>query len=117
VRVIAGKPTETRIEQRVSGADCNPYLAVAGILAGVLHGITQKIEPGVALDPADCGTAGLPLPLEWGQAIDRFAASKTVEDLFGASVRNMIVACKRQDYDGMLGRVSDVDYRTYFSAV
>jgi glutamine synthetase len=117
VRVITGKPTETRIEQRVSGADCNPYLAVAGILAGVLHGITQKIEPGAALDPADCGTAGHPLPLEWGQAIDRFAASKTVEALFGASVRNMIVACKRQDYDGMLGRVSDVDYRTYFSAV
>ncbi|MBK6510961.1 MAG: glutamine synthetase [Haliea sp.] len=117
VRVITGKPTETRIEQRVSGADCNPYLAVAGILAGVLHGITEKIEPCAALDPADCGTAGLPLPLEWGQAIDRFAASKTVEALFGASVRNMIVACKRQDYDGMLGRVSDVDYRTYFSAV
>jgi glutamine synthetase len=117
VRVITGKPTETRIEQRVSGADCNPYLAVAGILAGVLHGITQSIEPCAALDPADCGTAGLPLPLEWGQAIDKFAASETVENLFGARVRTMIVACKRQDYDGMLGRVSDVDYLTYFSAV
>lgn len=117
VRVITGKPTETRIEQRVAGADCNPYLAVAGILAGVLHGITHKIEPGVALDPADCGTAGLPLPLEWGQAIGKFAASNTVEALFGDRVRSMIVACKRQDYDGMLGRVPDVDYRTYFSAV
>jgi glutamine synthetase len=117
VRVITGKPLETRIEQRVAGADCNPYLAVAGILAGVLHGITHKIEAGVALDPADKGMAGLPLPLEWGQAIDRFAASKIVETLFGAHVHSMIVACKRQDYDGMLGRISDVDYRTYFSAV
>jgi len=48
---------------------------------------------------------------------DRFATSKTVEALFGARVQSMIVACKRQDYDGMLGRVSDVDYLTYFSAV
>ncbi len=45
IRVIeAGRAT--RVEHRVAGADCNPYLAVAGVLAGALHGLAGKLSPG-----------------------------------------------------------------------
>lgn len=117
VRVIAGSPHATRIEQRVSGADCNPYLAVAGILAGALGGIEQGIDPGPAQSPADDGLAGAPLPLEWGAAIEAFAGSQAMADALGRDARDMIVACKRQDRDELLGRVPDIEYAAYLTSL
>src|SRR5690606_29097645 len=49
-RVPAGSPDARRIEHRVSGADANPYLVLAAILAGIHHGIVNEIDPG---DPAE----------------------------------------------------------------
>ena len=48
VRVPADAPAATRIEHRVAGADANPYLVVAAILAGMLHGIEQLQPPAAA---------------------------------------------------------------------
>jgi len=45
VRAITGHPTYARLEHRLPGADVNPYLTLAAILAGVLAGIEGKIEP------------------------------------------------------------------------
>jgi glutamine synthetase len=44
LRVPAGPPEARRIEHRVSGADANPYFALAAVLAGAHHGLTQKLE-------------------------------------------------------------------------
>lgn len=117
VRVITGSPFATRIEQRVSGADCNPYLAVAGILAGVLAGIDGAIDPGPPQSPADDGLGGEPLPHEWGVAIDRFAASPTMADALGGAARDVIAACKRQDRDELLSRVPDTEYAAYLNSL
>jgi glutamine synthetase len=117
VRVIAGSPAATRIEQRVPGADSNPYLALAGILAGVVSGIEGAIDPGPAQSPADEGLRGARLPLEWGAAIEAFAASETMADALGRDARDMIVACKRQDRDEMLGRVPDTEYAAYLKSL
>ena len=55
IRIItAGQAT--RIEHRVAGADCNPYLAIAGILAGALHGLETRSIP-VRRSPARSATA------------------------------------------------------------
>ena len=43
LRIPAGPNDARRIEHRVSGADANPYLALAGVLAGVLHGLAKKL--------------------------------------------------------------------------
>lgn len=45
VRAITGHPKYARLEHRLPGADVNPYLALAAILAGVVAGIEQKVEP------------------------------------------------------------------------
>jgi glutamine synthetase len=49
VRVPADEAHATRIEHRVAGADANPYLVVAAILAGILHGIENDLEAPAAL--------------------------------------------------------------------
>ena len=49
IRAIAGSPKGARLEHRRPGADVNPYLAIAAMLAGGLHGIARDLE---APDPA-----------------------------------------------------------------
>jgi glutamine synthetase len=48
---ILGPGAGTRVECRIAGADCNPYLAFAAILAAGLHGIENELE----LAPAFAG--------------------------------------------------------------
>ncbi len=42
-------PENRRVEHRVAGADANPYLLAAAVLAGIHHGLTQQIDPGAPL--------------------------------------------------------------------
>src|SRR5256885_2013760 len=46
LRVPVGPHEARRIEHRCAGADANPYLVLAAILAGVHHGIVNRIGPG-----------------------------------------------------------------------
>lgn len=116
VRVVVGGPHATRIEHRVSGADCNPCLAVAAVLAGVLEGIGRGEPPPPQQDRADVGS-GERLPREWSEAIDLFAGSRRAGDWFGAPFRDLFAACKRQDRDEMASRVSDVEYHSCLKIV
>lgn len=114
VRVILGEAKATRIEQRVGGADCNPYLAVAATLSAILDGLDAEAEPASAAGGE--GRGGAPLPTEWSYAIDAFAASDFVERTCGTAFRDIYLACKRQDRAKMLARVSDVELDAYLVA-
>jgi glutamine synthetase len=49
LRIPADTPANRRVEHRVAGADVNPYLLAALVLAGVHRGITRQVEPGPAV--------------------------------------------------------------------
>jgi glutamine synthetase len=117
VRVIVGAPNATRIEHRVAGADCNPYLALAAILAGMLHGIERELDPGKRHAPEAYGRGGRPLPLDWGAALDAFAASEWMADALGHKGRDVIAACKRRDFDELEARIPDTEYDTYLAVL
>jgi glutamine synthetase len=115
IRVItAGK--NTRVEHRVAGADCNPYLAVAGILAGVLHGLEAKIDPGRPISGEEL--EGHPtLPFNWDDAIDAFDASEVMAKYLGAQYQDLFSATKAQEQAEFRKRVTDVEYDAYLSSV
>jgi glutamine synthetase len=46
LRIPLSSDANKRLEHRVAGADSNPYLVVAAVLAGIHHGISQLCEPG-----------------------------------------------------------------------
>ncbi|HUB75494.1 MAG TPA: glutamine synthetase family protein [Solirubrobacteraceae bacterium] len=84
---VVGAGDSLRFENRVGGADLNPYLALAAIVAAGLHGV----EAGLALEPVfegDAYRAGeLPrVPQSLRDARELFAASKVAADAFGAEV-------------------------------
>ena len=43
-RVIAGSPKGTRLETRCRGADVNPYLAMAAVIAAGIHGVERGLK-------------------------------------------------------------------------
>jgi glutamine synthetase len=115
VRVItAGQAT--RVEHRVAGADCNPYLAVAGILAGARHGLRGKIDPGRAIQGEE-REGHATLPYNWDDAIDAFDASDVMGEYLGAAYQDLFSATKRQEQAEFRRRVTDVEYDAYLHSV
>ena len=93
IRVItAGRAT--RVEHRVAGADCNPYLAIAGILAGGLHGLRGAIDPGPPIPGRGTRRATRSLPINWDDAIDAFDASDVLGEYLGLNTRIYILPAK-----------------------
>jgi glutamine synthetase len=85
MRVVGHGPS-LRVENRVPGGDVNPYLAMAAIIAGGLHGIDEKLP----LEPAFEGnayTADKPrVPTTLLEARELFAGSDVARAAFGEEV-------------------------------
>ena len=116
LRVPAGAPPTRHIEHRVSGADANPYLALAALLAGVHHGLTNKIDPGppiVGDGYAAAEATGIKLPSNWFSAVDTFAASPVMADYLGERFQRMFTSVKRTEQDRFFEVVSPLDYDWY----
>ncbi|HEY0696899.1 MAG TPA: glutamine synthetase family protein [Micromonospora sp.] len=84
---VVGHGQGLRVENRVPGADVNPYLAIAGLVAGAVHGI----EAGLALEPETTGNAygdtGAPrVPGNLREALAEWEASEIARAAFGAEV-------------------------------
>jgi len=110
IRMVPGSANSTRIENRVPGADVNPYLGLAATVAGGLHGVARKL----AMPPAARGNAyalsvaeAHPLPRTLGEAVERFAASELARDWFGEEFVEHFVAMRRweaQQYNRVVDR-------------
>ncbi len=116
LRVPAGAPATRHVEHRVSGADANPYLALAALLAGVHHGMAHRIDPG---DPvvgdgyAAAAETGIRLPSNWFAAVDAFAASPVMADYLGERFVRMFASVKRTEQERFFEVVSPLDYDWY----
>ena len=116
LRVPAGPPASRHIEHRVAGADANPYLALAALLAGVHHGLTHKIDPGPPVHGDGYAAAAASqerLPGHWYAAVDLFAASDVLKDYLGERFVDMFAAVKRAEQDRFNEVVSPLDYDWY----
>lgn len=117
VRIPLSSPAATRVEHRVAGADANPYLVVAAVLAGIDRGITQGLEPpaetrGNAFEDGETG-----LPIHWDNALQTFEDSGFVAEYFGAEYRRLFTAVKRQELETFRARVPQSEYETYLAIV
>jgi glutamine synthetase len=113
IRVINAEPRAARLEHRVAGADCNPYLAFAAMLGAMLDGIETQADPGPESVGDRTGTAAPKLPIAWSAATDAFAGSPRAAAIFGAKFQGIFTACKRQEIAEFRHRVSDVEYDAY----
>jgi glutamine synthetase len=116
LRVPAGPAKGRHIEHRVAGADANPYLALAALLASVHHGLTNAIDPGPPVEGygyAAAAKSNLRLPANWFAAVDHFEASKVMRDYLGDRFVTMFGKVKRTEQDRFNEVVSTLDYDWY----
>jgi glutamine synthetase len=108
VRVI-DHGEHTRVEVRVPGADANPYLALAAVLAGACHGVDRGLTPGRPLAPdAPYLPASLP------EALSAFEDASPAVDAFGKEVVEHYGAAARAELRAHAGANSDVEVRLGF---
>lgn len=113
VRIPEKDGPAARIEHRVAGADANPYLLVAAILGGMLKGLTETLDPGPATEPGQTPPKTPKLTHDFLTAVEAFAESETMADIFGAAYAKLYADTKRKEALAHLRTVSDFDYATY----
>jgi len=110
LRVPADSPAATRIEHRVAGADANPYLVVAAILAGMLHGIENALQPPAPVEGNAYDLLPPSLPRYWPDALARFSASEFVRANLGESFQHVYTVLKQQEMDEFDRQVTPMEY-------
>ncbi|MEM6421183.1 MAG: glutamine synthetase, partial [Pseudomonadota bacterium] len=118
VRVPEASGPAARLEARLAGADANPYLLAASVLAGALDGIERGLVPDRPPARAEAGPEeGAALPLSWAMAEQAFAASGFVGRWLGEEFQRVYGAMKRQERATLMGRVPDIEYDAYLRTV
>jgi glutamine synthetase len=105
LRVPFASAQDMRVENRVAGADANPYLALAASLASGLLGLDKGLAPG----PEQQGSAydlpfGLPRNLE--TALGHLESQSDLNELLGERFVHAYGAIKRKEYDTFFGVIS-----------
>ena len=114
-RVVGNGATNHRMENRVPGADCNPYLAFAATIAAGLHGVEHGVEPperfdGNAYEAHDVAR----VPHSIVDAIAALERSAAAVDAFGPEVHAHLVNTARQEWLAFGTVVTDWERRRCF---
>ncbi len=112
-RVPPGDAANRRLEHRVSGAEANPYLVVAAILAGVHHGLTAELDPG-AKTGGNAGTAvDESLPLTLWQALDRMQQATILPEYLGSNYLQLYRQIKQAEFEAFMADIHPREYDWY----
>jgi glutamine synthetase len=115
---VVGHDQSLRIECRIPGADCNPYLAFAASLASGLDGIANKTEPPACFVGDIYAAKNLPrVPYTLAEATDRFAASDFAQQAFGSDVVEHYTHFFRTEQAAFNAAVTDWERRRYFERI
>jgi len=117
MRIPLSSPEDTRVEHRVAGADANPYLVMAAVLAGIHHGIVNKSDPGVMVRAGQEVDDEVALPVRWELALDAFAAGTVLPEYIGKTYHEVFGKCRREECDRFHSEISERDYEWYLRAV
>ena len=114
-RVTAGPAPTRHVEHRIGGADANPYLAMAAMLAGMCHGIENKLDPGAPVvgNGYEATVDVPPMPGNWFAAVERFEQSALMKDYLGARFVKMYSIVKRTEQERFFAAVPVLDYEWY----
>jgi glutamine synthetase len=115
---VVGEGDALRIECRIPGADCNPYLAYAAALASGLDGIARRLDPPPAFAGDMYVALDLPkVPMSLREATDRFEQSDFARAAFGADVVEHYTHFFRTEQEAFDSAVTDWERKRYFERI
>mgnify|MGYP001583146704 FL=1 len=115
---VVGAGTSARIENRMPGADANPYLTFAAMLAAALAGAEEGLDCGKPYEGNAYVDAKLPaLPGSLSEAADLFEHSTLARKVFGDGVVDFYVRHARLECAAYANAVTDWEKTRYFERI
>ncbi len=115
---VVGEGNGFRIENRMPGADANPYLAFAAMIAAGLAGVEEKLDCGEEyLGNAYVDTKLPRLPASLRDATDAFELSTLARAVFGEPVVEFYVRHARLEHQAFSDAVTDWERQRYFEQI
>jgi glutamine synthetase len=111
LRIPASAPVARRVENRLPGADANPYLAIAASLAAGLYGIEQQLEPSAPIQGEFVVPDNLSLPCTLHAALERLKRSPLAKELFGAEFIEGYIASKELELTSFFNEITPWERR------
>jgi glutamine synthetase len=118
-RVIAGSPKATRLETRCPGADINPYLAVAAVLAAGLDGVEKGLKlTAPPITGTNQGAENIPrAPRTLIETTRNFQQSQVARDWLGDAFVDHFAATREWEWRQWLDGVTDWELKRYFEII
>ena len=117
LRIPAGKGPARHVEHRASGADANPYLAMAAALAGVHHGLKHRIDPGPMIEGNGYNQPCEPMPTNWFAALETFRKSPFAAGYFGSEFVRIFTTIKEIEADRFFAEPQPLDFEFYLRTI
>lgn len=119
IRVLPGSSKSTRIELRVPGSDCNPYLSMAATLASGMYGVENQLKlntPPVSGNGYKVeGSMQLPSTLE--HAAEKMKNSEVAMHLFGETFVDHFIRTREWEVKEARKAVTDWELKRYFEII
>jgi glutamine synthetase len=116
VRAIPSSGKGSRVELRLTGADINPYLAMAASLAAGLEGIARRLKPPAPLTDAYASSAA-PLPRSLEEATRLLATSQVARDWLGDTFVDHYVSTRDWEVRQYGKAVTDWELARYLESI
>ena len=113
LRVPVGPADARRVEHRAAGADANPYLVLAAVLAGVHHGIESHIDPGAPVAGNASHAPDPVLPHTIDDALAQMGEASLLKEYLGEETIELYRESKRLELQRFRGIVSPAEYEWY----
>ena len=114
---VVGEGDSLRIENRIPGADANPYLAFAATIAAGLHGIERRIDPPAELAGDAYKAKVSPVPKTLNEAIGLFEKSAVAREVFGEEVHAHYLHAAKAEQAAADRAVTDWERGRYFERI
>ncbi|WP_433705847.1 glutamine synthetase family protein [Paraburkholderia sacchari] len=111
IRIPESDEANLRIEHRLAGADANPYLVLAAILAGIEHGLEAGREPIASLNQDR--TSGVDFPCDMLSAVSAMRGHAGVREGLGDDFTMVYCENKRQDHLDFMNSIGAREYRWF----
>ncbi|WP_137391259.1 glutamine synthetase family protein [Rhodoligotrophos defluvii] len=113
IRLPGHDDASARIEHRVAGADANPYLVTAAVLAGIHHGITHRLEPPPPVVGDAYAQEAPEMPVRWSRALDVFQQGRIIRSYLGDRYADAFATARRFECDNYHYQIQPLDYQWY----
>ena len=114
-RVPHGPPASRRVEHRIAGADANPYLLAATVLAGMHLGLTRELDPGPVLAGNAYRDTTPTIPLSWPEALGVFERSEFAREYLGERFARLYAQTRRGEMMDFCSHVPAIDHDWYLT--